>query len=116
MIHGTVSTHIVKVTNTGPLPVSFRAERRFLAGTGWFMQLIAFGCILTQSFSDGVTFTELCKQKWVHIFPGFSTELDRVKNLPYCETETFEVKFDPRGANLELGDTTTVLPIQVGLP
>lgn len=45
---------------------------------------------------------------------GFSTELDRVKNLPYCETETFEVKFDPRGANVELGDASTVLPIQVG--
>lgn len=49
-------------------------------------------------------------------FPGFSTELDRVKNLPYCETETFEVKFDPQGANLELGEISTVLPIQVGLP
>lgn len=39
-----------------------------------------------------------------------------MKYLPYCETETFEVKFDPRGTNLELGDTSTVLPIQVGLP
>ncbi|KAK2848119.1 hypothetical protein Q7C36_009801 [Tachysurus vachellii] len=77
VIHGTVSTHIVKVTNSGPLPVSFRAEQRSLAGT------------------------------------GFSTELDRVKNLPYCETETFEVKFDPQGANLELGEMSTVLSIQV---
>ncbi|KAG7333195.1 hypothetical protein KOW79_003330 [Hemibagrus wyckioides] len=77
VIHGTVSTHIVKVTNTGPLPVSFRAERRSLAGT------------------------------------GFSTELDRVKNLPYCETETFEVKFDPQSASLEVGEMSTVLPIQV---
>ncbi|MCJ8733357.1 hypothetical protein PDJAM_G00222410, partial [Pangasius djambal] len=42
-----------------------------------------------------------------------STELDRVKNLPYCETETFEVKFDPRGANLELGEMSAVLPVQV---
>lgn len=39
-----------------------------------------------------------------------------MKNLPYCETETFEVKFDPQGANLEFGDASTVLPIQVGLP
>ncbi|XP_060779913.1 hydrocephalus-inducing protein homolog [Neoarius graeffei] len=77
VIHNTVSTHIVKVTNTGPLPVSFRAERCSLAST------------------------------------GFSTELDRVKNLPYCETETFEVKFDPQGSNLELGEISTVLPIQV---
>ncbi|GAA6074626.1 hydrocephalus-inducing protein homolog isoform X1 [Tachysurus ichikawai] len=77
VIRGTVSTHIVKVTNSGPLPVSFRAERRSLAGT------------------------------------GFSTELDRVKNLPYCETESFEVKFDPQGANLELGEMSTVLSIQV---
>ncbi|XP_053355859.1 hydrocephalus-inducing protein-like [Clarias gariepinus] len=77
VIQGTVSTHIVKVTNTGPLPVSFRADRRSLAGT------------------------------------GFSTELDKVKNLPYCETETLEVKFDPQGANLELGEICAVLPIQV---
>ncbi|XP_049339422.1 hydrocephalus-inducing protein homolog isoform X2 [Astyanax mexicanus] len=77
VIHGSIHTHIVKVTNTGPAPVSFRAKLHLLAGT------------------------------------GFSTELDRVKNLPYCETETFEVKFDPLGANLELGEITTILPIQV---
>lgn len=39
-----------------------------------------------------------------------------MKNLPYCETETFEVKFDPQSASLELGEMSTVLPIQVGLP
>lgn len=44
---------------------------------------------------------------------GFSTELDKVKSLPYCETETFEVKFDPRGANLDLGEANAVMPIQV---
>ncbi|XP_062403912.1 hydrocephalus-inducing protein homolog [Sardina pilchardus] len=77
VIHGKVPTHIVKVTNTGPCQVSFKADRRLLAGT------------------------------------GFSTELDKVKNLPYCETETFEVKFDPRGANLDLGRVDTVMPIQV---
>ncbi|XP_044902281.1 hydrocephalus-inducing protein homolog isoform X9 [Felis catus] len=44
---------------------------------------------------------------------GFSTELDRVKNLPYCETETFEVKFDPQGASLSVGNKEVVLPIKV---
>ncbi|KAJ8247378.1 hypothetical protein GJAV_G00245700 [Gymnothorax javanicus] len=77
VIHGNVPTHIVKVTNTGPASVSFRADRRMLANS------------------------------------GFSTELDRVRNLPYCETETFEVKFDPRGANLDLGEVETIIPIQV---
>ncbi|XP_051024710.1 hydrocephalus-inducing protein homolog [Acomys russatus] len=44
---------------------------------------------------------------------GFSTELDRVKNLPYCETEIFEVRCDPQGANLPMGTTEVVLPIKV---
>lgn len=66
VIHGTVSTHIVKVTNTGPHPVSFRAERRFLAGTGWFMQHIAFYRVIF--YCIWITFTELCMQNWVHIF------------------------------------------------
>ncbi|XP_039769505.1 hydrocephalus-inducing protein homolog isoform X2 [Ornithorhynchus anatinus] len=44
---------------------------------------------------------------------GFSTELDRVKNLPYCEMETFEVKFDPQSANLPVGYTEVLLPIKV---
>eukprot|EP00079_Xenopus_tropicalis_P024447 XP_012817094.1 PREDICTED: hydrocephalus-inducing protein homolog isoform X1 [Xenopus tropicalis] len=44
---------------------------------------------------------------------GFSTELDRVKNLPCCQTETFQVKFDPRGANLNLGLVEAVMIIQV---
>ncbi|XP_051512768.1 hydrocephalus-inducing protein homolog [Myxocyprinus asiaticus] len=77
VINGSVATHIVKVTNTCPVAVSFRADRNSLAGT------------------------------------GFSTELDRVQNLPFCETETFEVKFDASGANLELGKIDAVLPIQV---
>ncbi|KAI1889973.1 hypothetical protein AGOR_G00168420 [Albula goreensis] len=77
VILGNVPTHIVKVTNTGPMCVSFRTDRRLLAAA------------------------------------GFSTELDRVRNLPYCETETFEVKFDPRGANLDLGPVDTIMPIQV---
>ncbi|XP_064315287.1 hydrocephalus-inducing protein homolog [Phalacrocorax carbo] len=44
---------------------------------------------------------------------GFSVELDRVKHLPYCETETFEVRFDPQSANLQLGEVDVLLPIKV---
>ncbi|OCT82470.1 hypothetical protein XELAEV_18025000mg [Xenopus laevis] len=44
---------------------------------------------------------------------GFSVELDRVKNLPCCQTETFQVKFDPRGANLNLGPVEAIMIIQV---
>uniref|UniRef100_A0A8C3KHX2 HYDIN axonemal central pair apparatus protein n=1 Tax=Calidris pygmaea TaxID=425635 RepID=A0A8C3KHX2_9CHAR len=44
---------------------------------------------------------------------GFSMELDRVKHLPYCETETFEVRFDPQSANLPLGEVDRLLPIKV---
>ncbi|XP_037371987.1 hydrocephalus-inducing protein homolog isoform X2 [Talpa occidentalis] len=44
---------------------------------------------------------------------GFSTELDRVKNLPYCETEIFEVRFDPQGAGLSVGNKEVSLPIKV---
>ncbi|CAM4581517.1 unnamed protein product [Leuciscus chuanchicus] len=75
VINGSIVTHIVKITNTCPVAVSFRADKNSLAGT------------------------------------GFSTELDRVQNLPFCETETFEVKFDTREANL--GKINAVMPIQV---
>nr|XP_023493063.1 hydrocephalus-inducing protein homolog isoform X2 [Equus caballus] len=44
---------------------------------------------------------------------GFSTELDRVKSLPYCETETFEVRFDPQGVSLSVGNKEVFLPIKV---
>ncbi|XP_032469168.1 hydrocephalus-inducing protein homolog [Phocoena sinus] len=44
---------------------------------------------------------------------GFSIELDRVKNLPYCETETFEVRFDAQGASLSVGNKKVILPIKV---
>uniref|UniRef100_UPI003AADF4DB hydrocephalus-inducing protein homolog n=1 Tax=Centroberyx gerrardi TaxID=166262 RepID=UPI003AADF4DB len=77
VIHGKVPSHTVKVTNTGPVSVSFHANRKPLAGT------------------------------------GFSTEFEKVKNLPCGETQTFTVKFDPRGANLQMGDISVVLPIQV---
>ncbi|NXS60518.1 HYDIN protein, partial [Brachypteracias leptosomus] len=44
---------------------------------------------------------------------GFSVELDRVKHLPYCETETFEARFDPQSANLPLGEVDVLLPIKI---
>ncbi|OWK16227.1 hypothetical protein Celaphus_00004320 [Cervus elaphus hippelaphus] len=44
---------------------------------------------------------------------GFSIELDRVKNLPYCETETFEVRFDTQGGNVSVGNKQVILPIKV---
>lgn len=44
---------------------------------------------------------------------GFSVGLDRVKHLPCCETETFEVRFDPQSANLPLGEVNVLLPIKV---
>lgn len=36
-----------------------------------------------------------------------------MKHLPYCETETFEVRFDPQSANLLLGEVDVLLPIEV---
>lgn len=36
-----------------------------------------------------------------------------MKHLPYCETETFEVRFDPQNANLLLGEVDVLLPIKV---
>ncbi|NXA22511.1 HYDIN protein, partial [Ibidorhyncha struthersii] len=77
VILGNIHTHIVKITNTGQLPVSFHAVGRVLRDT------------------------------------GFSVELDHVKHLPYCETETFEVRFDPQSANLPLGEVDVLLPIKV---
>ncbi|KAM6223795.1 hydrocephalus-inducing protein homolog [Rhynchocyon petersi] len=44
---------------------------------------------------------------------GFSTDLDRVKNLPYCETETFEVRFHPQTTNASVGDKEVLMPIRV---
>uniref|UniRef100_A0A8C3Q1J6 HYDIN protein n=1 Tax=Chrysolophus pictus TaxID=9089 RepID=A0A8C3Q1J6_CHRPC len=77
VILGNIHAHIVKVTNTGQLPVSFCADGRVLRDT------------------------------------GFTVELDRVTNLPYCETETFEVRFDPQSANVPLGAADVLLPIKV---
>ncbi|KAM6294461.1 hydrocephalus-inducing protein homolog [Aegotheles albertisi] len=44
---------------------------------------------------------------------GNHTELDCVKHLPCCETETFQVRFDPQSANLPLGEVDVLLPIKV---
>ncbi|KAM7396206.1 hypothetical protein PAMP_019263 [Pampus punctatissimus] len=44
---------------------------------------------------------------------GFSAEFERVKNLPCSETQTFTVKFDSQGANLQIGAISVVMPIQV---
>lgn len=53
------------------------------------------------------------QRNFVCLGPGFSTELDRVKHLPYCETETFEVRFDQQGTNHSVGNKEAVLPIKV---
>lgn len=53
------------------------------------------------------------QRSFVCLGPGFSIELDRVKNLPYCETETFEVRFDTQGGNVSVGNKEVILPIKV---
>ena len=50
---------------------------------------------------------------------GFNVELDRVRQLPGApdhETVDFVISFDPRGANLGLGEVETTVPINVGHP
>lgn len=47
---------------------------------------------------------------------GFNVELDKVRQLPGApdhEPIDFVVSFDPRGANLPLGDVEAVVPINV---
>ena len=47
---------------------------------------------------------------------GFNVELDRVRQLPGApdhETVDFVVSFDPRGANLGLGEVESIVPINV---
>lgn len=46
-------------------------------------------------------------------FKGFTVDLKRVKNLPGYESHTFKVTCDPQGANLKMGETSVVLPIEV---
>lgn len=46
-------------------------------------------------------------------FKGFSSEFERVKNLPCGETQTFTVKFVPQRANMKMGHISVVMPIQV---
>ncbi|XP_041651130.1 hydrocephalus-inducing protein homolog [Cheilinus undulatus] len=77
VVPGKVLSHTVKITNTGSVAVSFHANLKCLAGT------------------------------------GFSADFERVKDLPCRERHSFTVKFDPQGANLEMGDKNVVMPIQV---
>ncbi|XP_034542457.1 hydrocephalus-inducing protein homolog isoform X2 [Notolabrus celidotus] len=77
VIPGKVLSHTVNIKNSGSVAVSFYANLKRLAGT------------------------------------GFSADFERVKNLPCSETHSFNVKFDPKGANLKMGDTSVVMPIQV---
>lgn len=49
---------------------------------------------------------------------GFHVELDRVKQLPGFpdhETVDFRVSFDPRGANVGLGEVVARVPINVSI-
>nr|XP_054593766.1 hydrocephalus-inducing protein homolog [Nothobranchius furzeri] len=44
---------------------------------------------------------------------GFTAASERVKNLPCGQTHSFLLTFDPERANLEMGETSVVLPVQV---
>ncbi|XP_029465095.1 hydrocephalus-inducing protein homolog [Rhinatrema bivittatum] len=113
--HQTVTSHPSSQTVTSPLP------RKKLVKVPLPEYLLDFGYVII-----GHVRTHIIKITNTGHFPvsfyadrkalintGFSMELDRVKNLPYCETETFEVKFDPRSVNLPLGDIQIFVPIQV---
>nr|XP_025038877.1 hydrocephalus-inducing protein-like [Pelodiscus sinensis] len=105
---------------TEDFPPSQRARRK-LAKVQLPEYILDFGCIIL-----GNVQTHIVKITNTGHFPvsfhadkralrntGFRIELDRVKNLPYCETETFGVWFDPRSANLPVGDVAVLLPIKV---
>ncbi|KAH0619415.1 hypothetical protein JD844_000028 [Phrynosoma platyrhinos] len=75
-------------------------------------RLLACGDPMEDSYASGQRARrKLVKRKLQDT--GFNTELDRVKNLPFCETETFEVLFDPQSANRPLGEVEVILPIKV---
>ncbi|XP_039618305.1 hydrocephalus-inducing protein-like [Polypterus senegalus] len=109
------SSHNKDVSDTGPK---------------WRRRLVR--CKLPEYYLDFgyVTYGNVCKQKIkvinTGILPasfqidkqilastGLSTELYRVKSLPFCETETFELRFDPASVALHLGDIDILVPIQV---
>ncbi|XP_074783220.1 hydrocephalus-inducing protein homolog isoform X2 [Athene noctua] len=70
VILGNTHTHIVTVTNTGQFPVSFRADRRVLRGTGFSVEL------------DRVKHLPCCKTKM------FEVRFDpQSANLPLGEVE-----------------------------
>ncbi|KAG2470210.1 HYDIN protein, partial [Polypterus senegalus] len=109
------SSHNKDVSDTGPK---------------WRRRLVR--CKLPEYYLDFgyVTYGNVCKQKIkvinTGILPasfqidkqilastGLSTELYRVKSLPFCETETFELRFDPASVALHLGDIDILVPIQI---
>lgn len=52
----------------------------------------------------------------INFSSGFNVELNRVKQLPGHpdhETVDFKVTFDPRGANLGVGQVEAFMPINV---
>ena len=80
VVLGTVTRHVVTLTNTGWFNASFRAERQHLHQHGFYV------------------------------------ELDPVKDFPGAPEHNilqFPVSFDPRGANLGLGEVDTIIPINV---
>lgn len=83
VVLGAVCKRTVNVTNTGWFQASFSVDRKSL-----------------------VTLKQL----------GFTVEMPKVVQLPGApdhETISFEVTFDPRGANLEIGEAEAVMPINV---
>lgn len=46
---------------------------------------------------------------------GFTAEFDRVTKMPCRQSLSFTVKFDPKKAQLPLGEISVIVPIQVDL-
>ncbi|KAM9854716.1 hydrocephalus-inducing protein homolog [Aulostomus maculatus] len=65
---------------------------------------------ITNTGSVDVSFQANCNPL---IGTGFTVEYDRVKDLPCGETQAFPIKFDPQGAQLQLGHISVVLAIQL---
>ncbi|XP_078688637.1 hydrocephalus-inducing protein-like [Branchiostoma floridae x Branchiostoma belcheri] len=80
VVLGEVRIHIVRVTNTGYVPVSFSADQSRLHHSGFHLGL-----------------------HHIHSLPGY----------PDHETMDFQVTFDPRGANLDLGEVEATVPLHI---
>ncbi|XP_035679087.1 LOW QUALITY PROTEIN: hydrocephalus-inducing protein homolog [Branchiostoma floridae] len=80
VVLGEVRIHIVRVTNTGYVPVSFSADQSRLHHSGFHIGL-----------------------HHIHSLPGY----------PHHETMDFQVTFDPRGANLDLGEVEATVPLHI---